>query len=87
MPLCWFDRQPHGEVLSRVTNDIDKVSQSLQLLSQLLMSLFQVIGVLAMMLLLSPVLTLSALFSLAMSMIVTRWLAGYSRPHFTEQWR
>ena len=87
VPLSWFDRQPHGEVLSRVTNDIDNVTQSLQqLLSQLLMSLFQVIGVLAMMIWLSPVLTLAALSSLALSMILTRILARIAQPRFKAQW-
>ena len=88
VPLSWFDRQPHGEVLSRVTNDVDNVSQSLQqLLSQLLMSLFQVIGVVAMMVWLSPALTLIALVSLALSMAVTRVLARLSQPRFRQQWK
>jgi len=88
LPLAWFDRQPHGEVLSRVTNDIDNVSQSLQqLLSQLLMSLMHVIGVLAMMLVLSPLLTLAAVLSLLASLAISRWLALLSQPRFVEQWR
>lgn len=88
LPLAWFDRQPHGEVLSRVTNDIDNVSQSLQqLLSQLLVSLLQVIGVIVVMLVLSPVLTLAAVLSLGVSLVLTRSLARRSQPHFVEQWR
>lgn len=88
VPLSWFDRQPPGEVLSRVTNDVDNVSQSLQqLLSQLLMSLFQVIGVLAMMVWLSPALTLAALASLTVSMGLTRVLARISQPRFRAQWK
>ena len=88
LPLAWFDRQPHGEVLSRVANDVDNVSQSLQqLLSQLLMSLLQVMGVLTMMLILSPLLTLAALLSLAVSLTITGWLARMSQPRFVEQWR
>ncbi|MFD2250537.1 ATP-binding cassette subfamily B protein [Pseudochelatococcus lubricantis] len=88
LPLAWFDRQPHGEVLSRVTNDIDNVSQSLQqLLSQLLMSVLHVIGVLAMMLVLSPLLTLAAVTSLTVSLVIARWLARLSQPHFVAQWR
>lgn len=88
LPLAWFDRQPHGEVLSRITNDIDNISQSLQqLLSQLLMSLLQVIGVVGMMLVLSPLLTLAALTSLAISLLVTRLLARWSQPRFVAQWR
>lgn len=88
LPLAWFDRQPHGEVLSRVTNDIDNVSQSLQqLLSQLMMSLLQVIGVLTMMLVLSPMLTLAAVLSLLVSLALSRWLAHLSQPRFIAQWR
>ena len=55
LPLSYFDRQPRGELLSRVTNDIDNVSQTLQqTLSQLLVSLLTVVGVLAMMFSISP---------------------------------
>lgn len=87
VPLSWFDRQPPGEVLSRVTNDVDNVGQSLaQLLSQLLMSLFQVVGVVAMMLFLSPLMTLIALVSLALSLWLSKVIAGYARPRFRAQW-
>jgi len=88
LPLPWFDRQPHGEVLSRVTNDIDNVTQSLQqLLSQLLLSLLHLIGVVAMMLLLSPLLALAAVVSLSLSYGLARLLAMRSQPLFVEQWR
>lgn len=88
VPLAWFDRQPHGEVLSRVTNDIDNVSQSLQqLTSQLMMALFQVLGVLGMMLVLSPLLSLEALAALGLSMVATHWLGRRAQPLFAAQWR
>ncbi|WP_020649587.1 ABC transporter ATP-binding protein [Solimonas variicoloris] len=88
LPLVWFDRQPHGEVLSRISNDIDNVSQSLQqLLSQLLMSILQLLAVLAMMLWLSPLLAAIALLGLLASLLVSRVLAQRSRPHFVDQWR
>ncbi|WP_404710765.1 ABC transporter ATP-binding protein [Sphingomonas sp. MMS24-J13] len=88
LPLPWFDRQPHGEVLSRVTNDIDNVTQGLQqLLSQLLMSLLHLVGVVVMMLILSPLLTLAAALSLGLSFGLARLLAGRAQPHFIEQWR
>ena len=75
LPLAWFDQQPRGEVLSRVTNDIDNISQSLQqLLSQLLMSLLSLIGVMAMMLILSPRLTLIAVAAVAASVGLAAWL-------------
>ncbi len=62
LPLSYFDRSPRGELLSRVTNDIDNISQSLQqTMSQLLTSLFTVFAVLAMMLWISPLLALVAL--------------------------
>ena len=88
LSLPWFDRQPHGEVLSRITNDIDNVSQSLQqLLSQLLMSVLQLLGVMTMMLLLSPLLALAALASVVVSVSTARWVAQRARPHFDAQWR
>ncbi len=88
LPLSWFDRQPHGEVLSRVTNDLDNISQSLQqLLSQLLMSALSLIGVLFMMSLLSPTLTLIALLAVAASSALAAVLTARAQPHFSEQWR
>lgn len=88
LPLAWFDQQPHGEVLSRVTNDIDNVSQSLQqLLSQLLMSVLNLIGVLTMMLVLSPTLTLIAVLAVAASFGLAGLLTIKSQPNFSEQWR
>jgi ATP-binding cassette subfamily B protein len=88
LPLAWFDQQPRGEVLSRVTNDIDNISQSLQqLLSQLLVSLLSLIGVLTMMLILSPRLTLIAVAAVAASVGLAAWLTVKSQPQFTEQWR
>ena len=57
LPLSYFDRQPRGEILSRATNDIDNIQQSMQqTLSQLLISTFTVIGVVAMMISISPLL-------------------------------
>ena len=88
LPLAWFDQQPHGEVLSRVTNDIDNVSQSLQqLLSQMLMSVLNLIGVLTMMLYLSPTLTLIAVLAVAASFGLAGLLTMRSQPNFSEQWR
>ncbi len=88
LPLAWFDQQPRGEVLSRVTNDIDNVSQSLQqVLSQLLMSLLSLLGVLTMMLILSPRLTLIALAAVAASAGLAALLTIKSQPKFSEQWR
>ncbi|MFZ2868745.1 ABC transporter ATP-binding protein, partial [Zavarzinia sp.] len=88
LPLAWFDRQPHGEVLSRITNDIDNVSQSLQqLLSQLLMSALQLLTVLGLMFWMSPTLAAIAIASLTASVWLSRRIAARSRPHFVDQWR
>ncbi|SCG43655.1 ATP-binding cassette, subfamily B [Micromonospora siamensis] len=88
LPLPYFDRQPRGELLSRVTNDIDNVSQTLsQTLSQLLTSVLTVVGVLGMMFWISPVLALVALVAVPLSVIVTRLIAKRSQRRFIAQWR
>jgi len=87
LPLRHFDNQPRGELLSRVTNDIDNISQSLQqTLSQLLTSLLTVIGVLVMMFLISPLLALIALVTVPLSVIVTKRIASRSQKQFIAQW-
>ncbi|GCD89559.1 ABC transporter ATP-binding protein [Nocardioides sp. LS1] len=88
LPLSYFDRQPRGELLSRVTNDIDNISQTLQqTMSQLLTSLLTVLAVLSMMFWISPVLALVALVSVPISMLVTRAVMKRSQGMFVEQWR
>ena len=73
MPLSYFDSKSRGEMLTRVTNDIDNVAQSLQqTMSQLLTSLLTVIGVLAMMVYISPVLALVALVTVPVAALLTR---------------
>lgn len=87
LPLRYFDNQPRGEVLSRVTNDIDNISQSLQqTMSQMLTSLLTVIGVLTMMLLISPLLALIALLAIPLSVVVTTIIAKRSQKQFVAQW-
>jgi len=87
MPLSYFDSKPRGELLSRVTNDIDNVAQSLQqTLSQLLTSLLTVIGVLAVMLYISPILALVALVTVPVSAFITINIAKRSQPQFLRQW-
>ncbi|MDH2424966.1 ABC transporter ATP-binding protein [Sphaerisporangium sp. TRM90804] len=87
LPLRFFDGQPRGELLSRVTNDIDNVSQTLQqTLSQLLTSLLTVVGVLAMMFVISPLLALIALVTIPLSMVVTGLIAKRSQKLFVAQW-
>ena len=88
LPLPYFDKQPRGEILSRVTNDIDNVSMSLQqTLSQLLNSLLTVIAVLAMMFWISWVLALIALVTIPVSIVVTGMIAKRSQKMFVQQWR
>jgi ATP-binding cassette, subfamily B, multidrug efflux pump len=88
LPLRYFDRQPRGELLSRVTNDIDNVSQTLQqTMSQLLQSLLTVVGVLAMMFWISPLLALVALVIVPMTMVVTGGIMKRSQGLFIQQWR
>ena len=87
MPLSYFDSKPRGELLSRVTNDIDNVAQSMQqTLSQLLTSLLTVVGVIAMMVYVSPVLSLVALVTVPVSMYITLTIAKRSKPQFVGQW-
>lgn len=87
LPLQFFDGQPRGELLSRVTNDIDNVSQTLQqTLSQLLSSLLTVIGVLAMMFIISPLLAVIALVTIPITMIITGQIAKRSQKQFVAQW-
>jgi ATP-binding cassette, subfamily B, multidrug efflux pump len=87
LPLPYFDKQPRGELLSRVTNDIDNISQSLQqTLSQLLTSLLTVVGVLVMMFVISPLLALIALVAVPLSVVVTQQIAKRSQKKFIAQW-
>ncbi len=88
LPLPYFDKQPRGELLSRVTNDIDNISTSLQqTLSQLLTSLLTVVGVVTLMFVISPLLALIALVSIPVSMWVTKTIAKRSQRQFIAQWK
>jgi ATP-binding cassette subfamily B protein len=87
LPLGYVDRTPRGDLLSRVTNDIDNVAQSLQQsLSQLLTSSLQLVGVLVMMITISPVLALFAGFTIPLSLFILRFVAKRSRRKFIAQW-
>jgi ATP-binding cassette subfamily B protein len=87
LPLGYFDNQPRGELLRRVTNDIDNIQQSLQqTMSQLLTSLLTVIGVLVMMFVVSPLLAIIALVMIPVSIIVTQQIAKRSQKLFVRQW-
>jgi ATP-binding cassette subfamily B multidrug efflux pump len=88
LPLSYFDSQPRGELLSRVTNDIDNVSQSLQqTMSQLLTSVLTVFAVLSMMIWISPLLAIVAVVTVPISMVVTGRVMKRSQGMFVQQWR
>jgi ATP-binding cassette subfamily B multidrug efflux pump len=88
LPLTYVDGQRRGEILSRVTNDIDNISTSLQqTMSQLLTSVLTVVGVLAMMLFVSPLLTVIALVTIPVSLWLTRAVGKRSQRQFVAQWR
>ncbi len=88
LPLSYFDNQPRGELLSRVTNDIDNVSQTLQqTLSQLLNALLMVVGVLAMMFWISPTLALVALVSVPVAMVMVAVIGKRSQVLFKANWK
>ena len=88
LPLVYFDRQPRGELLSRVTNDIDNISQSLQqTLSQVLTSLLTVVFVVSMMVIISPTLALIALVTIPVTMVVAGLIMRRSQKQFIAQWR
>ncbi|HEY1488887.1 MAG TPA: ABC transporter ATP-binding protein [Micromonosporaceae bacterium] len=87
LPLVYFDRQPRGELLSRVTNDIDNIAQTLQQsMSQLLTSLLTVIGVMVMMFWISPLLAVIALITVPLSIFVATWIGKRAQPQFIQQW-
>jgi ATP-binding cassette subfamily B protein len=87
LPLSYIDRHSRGDLLSRVTNDIDNISQSLQQsLSQLITSLLTIAGVLIMMLALSPILAIIAIITVPLSISTMNRLARRSKKQFIAQW-
>ena len=87
LPLSYFDKMQRGELLSRVTNDVDNIGQSMQqTLSQLVTSLLTVVGVLLMMFLISPILALIALVTIPLTLGITAVIAKRSQKLFVAQW-
>src|SRR4029453_2311644 len=85
--LSYFDQQPRGEVLSRATNDTDNIAMTLQqTFAQLVTALLTIIGVLGMMLWISPLLALIALITVPVSIWVTTVIGKRSQPQFVAQW-
>ncbi|MFE6687173.1 ABC transporter ATP-binding protein [Streptomyces sp. NPDC057743] len=88
LPLSHFDKQQRGEVLSRATNDIDNIQQTLQqTLSQIMASLLTILGVLAMMFWISPLLALVALVTVPVSIVVATKVGKRAQPQFVRQWK
>ncbi len=86
LPLKYFDQRTYGEILSRVTNDMDNIATTLQQsLIQLITSLITVIGILIMMLTISPLMTLIAMVSLPISMLITVQITKRSQKYFAAQ--
>ncbi|MGV9991844.1 ABC transporter ATP-binding protein [Streptomyces sp. NPDC003374] len=88
LPLSYFDKRQRGDVLSRATNDIDNIGQTLQQsMGQLINSVLTVIGVLVMMFYVSWLLALVALVTVPLSFVVATRVGKRSQPHFVQQWR
>ncbi|MDY0909141.1 ABC transporter ATP-binding protein [Microbacterium sp. CFBP9034] len=87
LPLAYFDRVQRGELLSRVTNDVDNIGQTMQqTLSQVVISLLTVVGVLVMMFLISPLLAVIALVTIPLTILITVLVARRSQKLFVAQW-
>jgi ATP-binding cassette subfamily B multidrug efflux pump len=88
LPLSFFDGRTHGEILSRVTNDVDNIAGTLQMsLTQIMSSAVTLLGVLVMMLSISPLLTLITVVVIPLALVVTRVVAPRSQKHFAAQWK
>jgi ATP-binding cassette subfamily B multidrug efflux pump len=88
LPLSYFDSTPRGDLLSRVTNDIDNITMTLQqTLTQFITSVLTVIGVLAMMVWISPILAVISILTVPATFGATMLIARRSKPHFVEQWK
>ncbi len=87
VPLQYVDRSGRGEILSRVTNDIDNLAQSLQqTMSQMLTNVFMLVGTVVMMFVISPVLAVVAIVTIPVSTFIIRFIAARARVRFTAQW-
>jgi ATP-binding cassette subfamily B protein len=88
LPLSYVDKQARGDLLSRVTNDLDNVAQSLQqTMSQMLTSILLLVGVSVMMFIISPLLALVALTTVPLSVWSMKVIAARARPRFIDQWK
>ena len=87
LSLSWLDKQPRGDLLSRVTNDIDNITQTLmQTLNQVIMSIYSLIGILALMIWISPSLTFMTLIVMPLGIVALVFILKKARPQFRMQW-
>lgn len=88
LPLAYFDRNPRGEVLSRVSNDVDNLQRTVQLsIGQMLTSVVSVVGVLAIMLVISVELAVLVLVCVPIALVLAAWISKRAMPKFAEQWQ
>lgn len=86
MPLSFFDKHSHGDLLSRAVNDIDSINQSLQqALTQIINSVISILGIIIMMLVISPLLTLVVVITIPLSIFVAQFVTKFSQKHFVKQ--
>lgn len=86
LPVSFFDRNPHGELMSRLTNDLENVSNTLNTsITQIMASLLMVVGTISVMLWLSPTLTLVCVMIIPAILLTTKKIAGFTRKYFAEQ--
>lgn len=88
LPLKFFDSRTHGEILSRVTNDVDNIASTLQQsITQLITSLVTIVGIIIMMLTISPLMTLICFVTIPLCLVGTRAIISRSQKYFREQWK
>lgn len=86
LPLSFYDTHSNGDLMSRITNDVDNISGTIsQTTTQLISSAFSILGSIVMMLLLSPILTLAAIITIPLFLLLTKTIARKSRPWFLGQ--
>ncbi len=86
LPMKYFDHKTHGEILSRVTNDVDTVSSNLdQCMTQMITSITTLIGVVVMMLTISPIMTLAVLVIIPIALILLAFIVSHSQKYFERQ--
>ena len=88
LPISYFDKNARGDILSRMSNDIDNIGTTMQQAAvQVITSVITVVGVLFMMFYISPVLALVVILSIPLTMLVTMGIAKHSQKYFSKQWK